>query len=139
MNEDKRDIYNRFGENYLQFDPRQDEIKLLSSIAVSYIFWGVLTFIVTIPKSGKLCVNWVLTMLIAMLILEVIMSLTKEYTVPEFSPQYLTEHEMLLFMHSLFPLILSSFRVLAEYLYVDIDRSTLDALNEVTTHQKVSL
>ena len=138
MDEVKRDIYNRFGENYLQFDPRQDEIKLLSSIAATYIFWSVLSYIITIPKSAKLSNTWILIALIAMLVLEVFMSLT-ESSVPEFSPRYLTEHELLLLMHCFYPFFLITFRILAEYLFVDVDRSTLDALNEVANHQKVNI
>ena len=41
MDEGKRDIYNRFGEEFLQFDPRQDDLKLLSSVAATYVYWGV--------------------------------------------------------------------------------------------------
>ena len=60
-----------------------------------------------------------------------------ETTVPEFfQKQYLTEKEFLLYMHCCFPLILSALRILAEYLFIDVDKSTIEALNEVALHQK---
>jgi DnaJ-class molecular chaperone len=43
MDEQQRDLYNRFGDSNLKFDPRQDELKLLSGIAAVYIFWLVIS------------------------------------------------------------------------------------------------
>ena len=136
MDESKRDIYNRFGADFLQFDPRQDDMKLLSSVAATYVYWGVLSYLTTMPKSCKMSINWILIALIAMLVLEVFLCLT-ETTIPEVFPAQMTEYEFLLFLHCVFPLILCVLRVLAEHLYLDIDRSTLDALAEVTKLQKV--
>lgn len=138
MDESKRDIYNRFGEQSLQFDPRQDEIKLLSSVVTTYLYWGVLSYIVTIPKSSKMSTNWILIVLIAIFVLEVFLCLT-ETAVPDFGLPYLTEQELLLFVHSFFPFILVSLKVLADCLYVDVDQYTIDALSAITTHQKVKL
>ena len=136
MDEGKRDIYNRFGEEFLQFDPRQDDLKLLSSVAATYVYWGVVSYIVTIPKSCKMSTNWILIVLIAMLVLEVSLCLT-ETNIPDFFPTYFTEFELVLALHCAFPFILCTLRVLAEYMYLDIDGSTVDALTEVAKHQKV--
>lgn len=135
MEENKRDIYNRFGDQFLDFDPRQDDLKLLSSVAATYVYWGVLSYVVTIPKSCKLCTNWILIALIVMLVLEVFLCLT-ESTLPENFLKYTTEHEFLLLLHCSFPFILTALRLLSEYLYIDLDSSTLDALTQVSRHQK---
>lgn len=49
MDEAQRDLYNRFGPSNLAFDPRKDEMKLISDISVSYVFWAVVAYLLTIP------------------------------------------------------------------------------------------
>jgi len=137
MEEEKRDVYNKFGESFLGFDPRQDEIKLLSGIGATYIYWGVVSFFVTLPKSGKLSLNWIVIVLLSMLIVETTLCLS-DSPLPSFSLKYWTEHELLLIMHCLFPYILVLLRILAEELFVDLDQVTLDALSELSMHQKVN-
>ena len=136
MDETTRDIYNRFGDQYLDFDPRQDDLKLLSSVAATYLYWGVLSYIITMPKSCKVCTTWIMIVLIAMLVLEVFLSLT-ETVIPKFFPKYMTEYEFLLLLHCGLPFMLSILRILAEYLYVDLDQCTIDAFSELSKHQKV--
>lgn len=138
MDETTRDIYNRFGDQYLDFDPRQDDLKLLSSVAATYLYWGLLSYIMTMPKSCKLCSTWIMIVLIAMLVLEVFLCLT-ETALPIFFPKYMTEYEFLLLLHCAFPFILSLLRILAEYLYLDLDECTIKAFDEISKHQKVRI
>ena len=136
MDETTRDIYNRFGDQYLDFDPRQDDLKLLSSVGATYLYWGILSYVVTMPKSCKLSSTWIMIVLIAMLVLEVFLCLT-ETTIPKFFPKYMTEYEFLLLLHCAFPLMLSVLRVLSEYLFVDLDECTISAFSELAKQQKV--
>ena len=136
MDETTRDIYNRFGDQYLDFDPRQDDLKLLSSVAATYLYWGILCYVTTMPKSCKLCSTWIMVVLIAMLVLEVFLCLT-ETNIPKFFPKYMTEYEFLLLLHCTFPFLMSVFRILAEYFFLDLDQCTINAFNELSKHQKV--
>jgi len=136
IDEEKRDLYNRFGEDFLSFDPRQDEIKLISSIATTYVFWAVISYMTVLPKQCKACNIWVLILLLIMLVIETFLCLS-ESTLPVKFSVYTTEHEFLLSMHCFFPFALCMLRVLAEYFYVDLDMTTEIALNEVVKHEKL--
>lgn len=60
MDESTRDMYSRFGamESY-EFDPRKDELKLLSDIAMNYLFWMVVVYVMTLPVSSRSCRTWI--------------------------------------------------------------------------------
>jgi curved DNA-binding protein CbpA len=134
MDEQQRDLYNRFGDSNLKFDPRQDELKLLSGIAAVYIFWLVISYIFTLPIGAKSSRIWVSIVGITMLIVEVSLCLT-ESSLPNWMPKTLTEFELIRYMHCLFPAILAGLRCLSEYLYVDIDQTSLQALQLLTENQ----
>ena len=106
MDESHRDIYNRFGEESIKFDPRKDELKLLSDLAVHYIAWGVLAFIYTMPAGSHAARIWLTIASIAMLVIEVSLTLT-ESSLPEYVGKvfpYLTERALLTYLHAAFPL-----------------------------------
>jgi hypothetical protein len=102
MDEGTRDIYNRFGPVDLHFDPRKDEIKLIADIAVVYLTWAVLGYLMTIPAGAKASRTWLLILGVAMLAVEVAFKLT-ETTLPQWAPESLTEYELIWFMHAAFP------------------------------------
>lgn len=135
MDEQKRDIYNRFGIDAIKFDPRSDELKLIVGLGVVYLFWSVVSYIATLPRSAQACRTWIAIVLIAMLIGEVFLCLT-ETTLPAWMPARLTEHEFALCMHALFPGIIVVLRCISEYLYVDIDNCTLQVLSDISKHHK---
>jgi len=135
MEESKRDLYNRFGEENIDFDPRQDEIKLLSSVAVNYIFWGVISYIATIPTTGRAARIWISVIVIMVFAIEVFLCLT-ETTLPKALPPYLTEHEFILYLHSGLPAVIALLRLLADYLFVDVEKLTIDGLLEISKQQK---
>ena len=137
MDETKRDIYNRFGEDSLQFDPRADELKLLLGLGGIYLFWGVCTYIATLPASARACRTWVVMVLILMLICEVFLCLT-ETALPSWMPASWTEHEFASLMHSIFPLALVLLRCVSEYFYVDINHFSVIVLNALSKHYKVT-
>jgi hypothetical protein len=136
MDEAKRDIYNRFSEKHLKFDPRQDELKLLSNMSATYIFWLIVSYISTYPKSCKASFSWIVIFLIAMLVLEVFLTLT-ESNIGSLGLTYMTEYELVYYLHIFFPFIVSVLRIVAEYLYLDLDTRTIDALSVLSNHQKV--
>ena len=136
MDESQRDIYNRFGLESLAFDPRLDELKLLSGLAAVYLFWVVSTYILTIPIASRASRTWIAIVGIAMLFLEISLCLT-ESTLPSWMPATLTEQELMRHVHSAFPAIIVALASVATYMYVDIDKISIAVLNQLTAHQKV--
>ena len=137
MDEIQREVYNRFGSNSLDFDPRHDEIKLLADIGVVYIGWGIVAYIFTLPQAARSCRTWIAIVGLALLALEISFCLT-EQSIPNVFSKHITEYEFIILCHSCFPLIIALLRCLSEALYVDIDKSTVEVLNSVTTTQLVS-
>ena len=136
MDESQRDIYNRFGLESLAFDPRLDELKLLSTLSAVYLYWLVATYIITIPIAGKASRTWIAIFGIGVVILEISLCLT-ESSLPSWTPSTLTEYELIGLIHSLFPAVIIAFANLATSLYVDIDKTSIGVLKELTQQQKV--
>lgn len=135
MDESPRDIYNRFGEDNIAFDPRHDELKLLAGMTATYIWWIVATFIFTAPVGARACRTWVAIIGISMLIAEVTLTVT-ESTLPKWMPATLTENELINYLHDGFPIILAALRCVAEWLYVDIDKTTTSLISMINDQQK---
>jgi len=148
MDEEHRDIYNRFGYDSITFDPRKDEMKLISDISIIYIIWIILTYIITIPIETHTSRIWITIIGIIILAIDIAFLLT-ETILPSslsslssssiwlFQLSYLTEYELHLYIHSIYPLFIILCRILAEYLYIDTDSTSLAVLNQISTHQKV--
>jgi hypothetical protein len=132
MDEQQRDIYNRFGEGDLSFDPRMDELKLIGSTGAVYLFWVVCVYFVTMPKSSNVSRTWISIAGIAMLVVEVSLRLT-ESTVPAvpFLPATLTENVLIVFLHSIFPAVVLALRCVAEAYFVDVQQSSLEIMGKV--------
>ena len=130
MDEQQRDIYNRFGEGDLSFDPRMDELKLIGSMGAVYLFWVVCVYFATMPKSSKVCRTWIAISGIAMMVVEVTLRLT-ESTIPTFLPSNFTENMLINFLHSAFPGAILALRCVAESHYVDVQRSSMEVLGKV--------
>lgn len=138
MDEGQRDVYNRFGENFLEFDPRNDELKLLSDIAVVYIGWGVLSYIFTLSPGAKSCRTWIAIVAMIMLFMEVTFRLT-ETTLPSFLPAHMTENEVISYFHLLFPAIVAALRCFSEAYYVDLDLASIEILKRIAeTHKAMN-
>ncbi len=136
MDGSTRDIYNKFGPDNITFDPRKDELNLISGIATNYIFWAVMIYLMTVGKPFQVGRTWIVVMMIFFLIIEVFICLT-ETTLPAWFPEYMTEYEFILLVHSAFPCIIAGLCLLAKYLYVDIEKYTVDTLMYLITQQKV--
>ena len=126
MDEEKREIYNRFGLNEIEFDPRKDEMKLFGDLGIKYLFWGILMYIMTATPGAKASRTWNYIVGIILLALEFFLLLS-ETKLPQWGVfnMYLTEYELLMWIHTLFPAVIASLRILAEYLYVDVDTVTI--------------
>ena len=135
MDEEHRDIYNRFGSESIHFDPRKDEMKLISDIAVVYLFWIIVSYVMTLPLSARTSRTWIVILGIVILALEVMLTLT-ETSLPTWAPEYLTEFELIFILHSTFPLLIALCRCLSEYLYVDVDATSIAVLKQLYSHQK---
>lgn len=135
MDEEHRDIYNRFGPESIHFDPRKDEMKLISDIAVVYLFWIIVSYVMTLPVSARTSRTWIVILGIVILAAEVMFTLT-ETSLPIWAPEYLTEFELIFILHSTFPLLIALCRCLSEYLYVDVDATSIAVLKQLYSHQK---
>ena len=135
MDETQRDVYNRFGREALAFDPRLDELKLLSGIGVVYLFWFVTTFIFTAPKGARAARTWIAIAGIGALVMEVTLCLT-DTALPTWLPTTMTEQELIRRVHSVIPAVVAGFTALSLSLYVDMDKTCLAALAELAAHQK---
>lgn len=136
MDDETRDLYNRFGENTLDFDPRKDELKLLSTIGFVYIQWFVVVYILTIPELTRASRTWIIFACIGMIVIEVMLSLT-DTKLPDYTPFNLTEYELISLLHGIFPGIISSLLAIAAYFYIDIDRQCSILLTYIAAQQKV--
>eukprot|EP01035_Chromulina_nebulosa_P017512 gene17512-23073_t len=137
MDESQRVIYNKFGEQSINFDPRLDELKLLSEIAVVFVGWGVLSYIFTSPIGARACRTWVAILALVLLAIEITFTVM-DTEIPKISNplfQYLTEYELVLLSHSIYPLILSVLRVISEHYYVDIDTTLVEILKGIVGTQ----
>ncbi len=132
-----RDTYNRFGTDHLEFDPRKDEMQLVADIGIEFMFWGVVTYIMTLPKGARASRTWITILGIAFLAAEVFLLLT-DTAIPEWLPPTLTEYELLFYLHSIFALLIAILQIFSESLYVDADKTSLVVLKEVYDSQKVS-
>jgi hypothetical protein len=137
MDEEQRDIYNRFG-SVDNFDPRKDEFKLIADLLTIYLFWGVVAFIFTLPASARGSRTWITIGGIVMLVIDVALKLS-ETTVPTWFPKTLTEFEFIFYVYSAFPFFLAVLRAYTESVYIDLDSVTMTVLTDVTRHQKVSV
>lgn len=132
MDVEMREIYGRFGEDKVKSKLVIDEYRVLLEVAIFYVAWGIMTYMLTLGKQASTGRQWVFTGMIGMLVVEV-MLLLKELTLPDWFLPTTTEHELIMIAHNLFPAFLNGCRCIGAYLYVDLDlhtRQLLLALHE---------
>ena len=121
MDQELREVYNKFGPEGVKQNRRFDESTLLIEIAIYYATWGMLAFVLTLGKQSSNARNWIFTGQIIMLIAQASLMFQESKNIPDwFLPKW-TDHEMILFMQSLFPAFLNGCRCLGGVLYVDQD------------------
>ena len=137
MDESLRDIYNRFGEEHLSFDPRKDELKLLSNISYKYIYYFVILYLISIPQSSRVCRTWCIFLLIGLIVIEVTLGLT-DTSLPDWVPFNVTEYEFVEILLNYTPAIFMILKCISEYIFIDIDLQCQLLLHNVYDQQKVS-
>jgi DnaJ domain len=133
MDQEFRDIYNKLGPEAIKSKRRVDETQLLLEIAIYYITWGVLAYVLTLGKSGSSARSYIYTGQIALLILEVSsMSMTQgQSMLPSWFLPSMTDHEVILILRTIFPAFLNGCRSICGFLYVDIEKQTRDLMLEL--------
>lgn len=133
MDLELREVYNKFGKEGINANKRFNENQFLMEVAVFYVSWAVMAFLLTMGKKSGSAREWVFTGLIVMLIVEVVVMTSQQNPIPSWMFPTLTEHDLVKIMHSLFPAFMNGCRSMGSYLYVDMDaqlRQLLLALQE---------
>ncbi|CAM9199641.1 unnamed protein product [Chrysoparadoxa australica] len=129
MDMELREVYNKLGPEAVNSNKRIEETQILLEMAVFYISWGLLCFVLTLGKSSANARKWIFTGEIFMLVVEVSLLLTPgEDTLPTWFLPSITEHEIIWVLHSIFPAYMNGCRSILGVLYVDVDKQTRDLL-----------
>jgi hypothetical protein len=139
--ENSRDTYNRFGAGSLEFDPRLDEIMLFVDIGTVYLFWAVVMYIFTIPVGSRASRTWIAMVGVSVVVVHFLFTIG-EVSLPELlktTPMLatLTEHECILLLNSILPVVIVTLVFLAESMYFDLNRYTLLFLEKSVNRNKV--
>jgi hypothetical protein len=134
-NQETRLLYNKFGESGLH--KAIDGNEVLLEIAVTYVTWGMLVFVLTLGKGSGSARNWIYSGQIAMLIVEVSLTL-QDVTLPDWFLPTTTECEVIWLMHAIFPAFMNGCRVIGSFYYVDVEELTKNTLLSLRDSHKVS-
>jgi hypothetical protein len=141
MEESKRSSYSKFGDSGMEFDPRNDEVKLFSNIMVKYLIWAVYTYVLTLRTAVSSSRVWIGIIVIGMLITEAYLLFIDPIPCPQWLPvaaQSATEFEIVGYMHQCLPVIMGAICLLAEFYYVDVDAVTIITMREIASSYRVS-
>eukprot|EP00529_Nitzschia_sp_RCC80_P031579 CAMPEP_0113496810 /NCGR_PEP_ID=MMETSP0014_2-20120614/30311_1 /TAXON_ID=2857 /ORGANISM="Nitzschia sp." /LENGTH=366 /DNA_ID=CAMNT_0000390739 /DNA_START=299 /DNA_END=1399 /DNA_ORIENTATION=- /assembly_acc=CAM_ASM_000159 len=133
MDLELRDVYNKFGKEGIAQNKRYSETQFLMEVAIFYVSWAVMAFLLTMGKKSGSARDWTFTGLVVMLVLEVVIMTSQTNPLPSWLFPTMTEADVVRIMHSLFPAFMNGCRSLGSYLYVDVDaqlRQFLLALQE---------
>lgn len=133
MDLELREVYNKFGKEGIAANKRFNENQFLMEVAVFYVSWAIMAFMLTMGKTSGSAREWVFTGLIAMMVIEVVVMTSQQNPIPASLFPTLTEADLVRIMHSLFPAFMNGCRSMGSYLYVDLDaqlRMLLLALQE---------
>ena len=135
INQEQREIYNKFGIEGLQKNfVNANDVML--QVAVFYLTWGMLAFVLTLGKQASTARNWIFTGQIVMLVVEVSLLLTDTKLPASLLPMF-TEQEMVWLMHGLFPAFMNGCRSIGSFYYVDVDELIRAELRAVHASNKV--
>lgn len=128
MDMEFREVYNKFGKEGIKANKRFDETQFLLELAVFYVTWGMMAFMLTLGKKNGDARNWTFTGMVVMLVIEVTMMTSQSNPIPTWLFPTLTEHEVVWLLHNLFPAFMNGCRSLGAYLFVDLDAQTRQLL-----------
>jgi len=124
-----REVYNKFGAAGIAANKRYSETQFLLELAVFYVSYGMLAFLLTMGKRNNGDArNWTFTGLMSMMVIEVMLMTAQENPVPAWLFPQLTEYEIVWLLRSLFPAFMNGCRSLGSFLYVDMDEQTRQLL-----------
>lgn len=133
MDLELRDVYNKFGKEGIANNKRFTETQFLIEVAIFYVSWAVMSFLLTMGKKSGQARDWIFTGLIVMLVVEVVVMTSQQNPIPSWLFPTMTEYDLVKIMHSLFPAFMNGCRSLGSFLFVDVDeqlRQFLLALQE---------
>eukprot|EP00566_Odontella_aurita_P020980 CAMPEP_0113527530 /NCGR_PEP_ID=MMETSP0015_2-20120614/1346_1 /TAXON_ID=2838 /ORGANISM="Odontella" /LENGTH=357 /DNA_ID=CAMNT_0000425973 /DNA_START=211 /DNA_END=1284 /DNA_ORIENTATION=+ /assembly_acc=CAM_ASM_000160 len=133
MDMEFREVYNKFGQEGINSNKRFDETQFFIELAVFYMTWGMMVFVLTLGKKSGDARQWCFTGMIVMLVVEIAIMTSQSNPLPTSLFPQSTEYEVVWLMHSLFPAFMNGCRSLGAFLYVDLDaqaRQLLLALQE---------
>ncbi|CAN0277089.1 unnamed protein product [Ascophyllum nodosum] len=130
MDSERREIYDKLGPEKAASKQPVNENTMLVEMAVWYLTWGVLAYVMTLGKSNRQARDWVFTGQIVMLAAEVAIVITPGVggVLPSWLLPGMAEHEVVWIMHSIFPAFMNGCRSLGSHLYVDVEQQTRDML-----------
>jgi len=128
MDMELREVYNKFGSEGIRQNKRFSETQFLIEVAVFYVSYGMMAFLLTMGKRSGEARNWTFTGLLAMLVIEVAIMTSQSNPLPAWLFPRLTEHEVVWLLHSLFPAFMNGCRSLGAFLFVDLDAQTRQLL-----------
>lgn len=133
MDLELREVYNKFGKEGIVQNKRYSETQFLMEVAIFYVSWAVMAFLLTMGKKSGSARDWTFTGLIVMLVVEVVIMTSQTNPLPSWLFPTMTENDLVRIMHSLFPAFMNGCRSLGSFLFVDVDaqlRQFLLALQE---------
>jgi len=133
MDLELRDVYNKFGKEGIVNNKRYTETQFLIEVAVFYVSWAVMAFLLTMGKKSGQARDWTFTGMVVMLAVEVVVMTSQTNPIPSWLFPTLTEYDLVRIMHSIFPAFMNGCRSLGSFLFVDVDeqlRQFLLALQE---------
>ena len=133
MDLELRDVYNKFGKEGVANNKRYSETQFLIEVAIFYVSWAVMAFLLTMGKKSGQARDWTFTGMIVMLVVEVVVMTSQTNPIPAWLFPTVTEYDLVRVMHSLFPAFMNGCRSLGSFLFVDVDgqlRQFLLALQE---------
>jgi len=133
MDLELRDVYNKFGKEGVTNNKRYSETQFLIEVAIFYVSWAVMAFLLTMGKKSGQARDWTFTGMIVMLAVEVVVMTSQTNPIPSWLFPTVTEYDLVRIMHSIFPAFMNGCRSLGSFLFVDVDeqlRQFLLALQE---------
>lgn len=128
MDMELREVYNKFGAIGIKQNKRFDETHFLLELAIFYVSYGMVAFMLTLGKRNAEARNWTFTGLLCMMVLEVAIMTSQTNPIPEWLFPTMTEYDAVWLMHNLYPPFMNGCRSLGMYLYVDFDGQTRQLL-----------
>lgn len=134
MDVENRVVYNKFGDDGVkQNKSTMDEQQLLLEMGIFYATWFMMSYILTLGKTGSTSRNYIFTGLIVMLLVEITL-MTTEDPFPEWFFPTMTEFEFIWLLHALFPAYMNGCRAMGNFLHVDQEenmKKVLFAMHEL--------